>query len=302
MTIRLVPDQRYKIGVLCTHGLFSDAVIRALISCELTPRIIVFPGIKLPPTTLETSPRLVVSNNKSRPDDELISLLKSHQIRYSYSQLLEPQSLIDELFVDDINLLLVACFPYKIPPAIYQTFCCLNIHPSLLPSYKGPSPLFWQLRHNHATLGVSLHYLSEQWDSGEILTQKAFVREPGADEYTLISQAAEVAKDLLLEALRGRTQSVDSSVSHGSYFRAPEDQDFCITPDWEVQHAYDFLRGTQSWQHNYRFQARDGSVFYLRDAIEAVAGLNMERPYLKIHNQVQLQLKDGTITANLAPV
>jgi len=47
----------------------------------------------------------------------------------------------------------------------------INIHPSLLPNYKGVDPVFFAMRDNVKDLGVSLHNMDESFDSGEVLLQ-----------------------------------------------------------------------------------------------------------------------------------
>lgn len=48
---------------------------------------------------------------------------------------------------------------------------CINIHPSLLPSYKGVDPVFHALSDNNKCIGVTVHRMAETFDSGEILMQ-----------------------------------------------------------------------------------------------------------------------------------
>ena len=49
---------------------------------------------------------------------------------------------------------------------------CLNIHPSLLPLYKGVDPVFYALLGGRDQVGVSLHRMSDSFDTGEVLLQK----------------------------------------------------------------------------------------------------------------------------------
>ncbi len=48
---------------------------------------------------------------------------------------------------------------------------CVNIHPSLLPAYKGVDPVFHALCDNNKHIGVTVHRMSDTFDSGEILMQ-----------------------------------------------------------------------------------------------------------------------------------
>ncbi|PIE01279.1 MAG: hypothetical protein CSA79_00820 [Thiothrix nivea] len=49
----------------------------------------------------------------------------------------------------------------------------LNIHPSLLPAYKGVDPAFYALLRREPSTGVTVHYLAQSFDSGDILQQQA---------------------------------------------------------------------------------------------------------------------------------
>ena len=49
---------------------------------------------------------------------------------------------------------------------------CINIHPSILPRYKGVDPVFYTLLNQETEIGVTLHKMSEEFDSGKILIQK----------------------------------------------------------------------------------------------------------------------------------
>lgn len=48
----------------------------------------------------------------------------------------------------------------------------INIHPSLLPAYKGVDPVFFAMLANEKEIGVTLHNMSESFDTGEIISQK----------------------------------------------------------------------------------------------------------------------------------
>ena len=50
----------------------------------------------------------------------------------------------------------------------------INIHPSLLPSYKGPTPTNWMIHNNEKECGISMHLLNLEIDTGDIIYQKAY--------------------------------------------------------------------------------------------------------------------------------
>lgn len=80
----------------------------------------------------------------------------------------------DVLKAYDTDLILMSCFSRKLPPAIFNLprKGCFNMHPSVLPAYRGPSPVHWQCAHKVAESGVTVHRVSAAIDQGEIAVQK----------------------------------------------------------------------------------------------------------------------------------
>ncbi|MFH0755586.1 MAG: methionyl-tRNA formyltransferase [bacterium] len=90
---------------------------------------------------------------------------------------IEPDKLKDEKFLEKIknyNLFIVASYGKIIPKIIIDIpkYQVLNIHPSLLPKYRGPSPLQEQILNNEKKIGVSIILIDEQIDHGAIIAQK----------------------------------------------------------------------------------------------------------------------------------
>ena len=73
------------------------------------------------------------------------------------------------------DLLLVAGFPWRFPPALLALprLGCVNAHPALLPRYRGPNPLFWQLMNGETQTGLTFHWMDADFDTGPMLLQRA---------------------------------------------------------------------------------------------------------------------------------
>lgn len=91
----------------------------------------------------------------------------------------QPESLKDEVILKKIKELnpdlgIVAAYGKLIPKTMLDLFPSgiLNIHPSLLPKYRGPSPIQTAILNNDKETGVSIILLDEQMDHGPILTQE----------------------------------------------------------------------------------------------------------------------------------
>lgn len=93
-----------------------------------------------------------------------------------------PCGMVDEVdndaFAGDMrelapDIAIVATFPKRLPVAVLGRLPlgAFNVHPSLLPAYRGPSPEFWALRNGDPETGVTVHELADQFDAGAIVVQ-----------------------------------------------------------------------------------------------------------------------------------
>ena len=71
------------------------------------------------------------------------------------------------------DLILVSGCTVKIPLNVIRTarVAAINIHQSLLPAYRGRHPINWAIIRGEKNTGVTLHYLTEQFDEGRIIFQ-----------------------------------------------------------------------------------------------------------------------------------
>jgi len=76
---------------------------------------------------------------------------------------------------------------------------CVNVHPSLLPKYRGPVPTAWAIMNGERETGVTIHMIDEGVDTGDILAQRAFEIGEHETGYELYARAMKVGFDLLKE-------------------------------------------------------------------------------------------------------
>jgi methionyl-tRNA formyltransferase len=70
-----------------------------------------------------------------------------------------------------VELVVCSCFPWRISAALLSVprHGWWNLHPSLLPAYRGPDPLYWQQQAKETATGITLHQMDEGLDTGPIL-------------------------------------------------------------------------------------------------------------------------------------
>ncbi|MCB9420916.1 MAG: hypothetical protein H6667_14005 [Ardenticatenaceae bacterium] len=157
------------------------------------------------------------------------------------------------------DVALVACFSHKIPPDLLALprHGFLNLHPSRLPAYRGPEPIFWQLRDGVNPVGVTLHLMDAGLDTGDVVGETAVSLPDGISRNQIDSLCAAAGADLMLAAL---AQLATGLLTHqpqppgGSYQPLPQPADFCLDVSWSAQRAFNFMRGTAEYARPYLLQ------------------------------------------------
>ena len=93
------------------------------------------------------------------------------------------------------DIIIVASWGEKIKKNIIDLpkLCTINVHPSLLPKYRGPNPYIETIRNFEKESGVTFHLMNENFDTGEILLQKKvsiYEEDTGKELKTRITSAA----------------------------------------------------------------------------------------------------------------
>lgn len=156
---------------------------------------------------------------------------------------------IDALRALEADLIVVSCFPRRLPPSLLAIapLGALNLHPSLLPAYRGPDPLFWIFRDGEREAGVTVHLMTSELDAGDILSQQAIGLADGIGGNVLEARCAEVGGGLLADAawaLRQDTaRRTPQDEREATYQPWPTAADLVIDPGWSAQRAFNFIRG-----------------------------------------------------------
>ncbi|MDD5439333.1 MAG: methionyl-tRNA formyltransferase [Candidatus Omnitrophica bacterium] len=105
----------------------------------------------------------------------------------------------------------------------------LGIHGSLLPKYRGSSPLVWAVLNGETQSGISLFYIEEGIDTGDIVAQKGFDIGPGENIADVLAKAGSLTLGIIEEyyplLLAGRAPRRPQEAAEASYVtrRTPED-------------------------------------------------------------------------------
>ncbi|WP_445402436.1 methionyl-tRNA formyltransferase [Streptomyces sp. LE64] len=89
-------------------------------------------------------------------------------------------ALAASLRAQEADLLVCYGCPWRFPAAALAAtrLGALNVHTSLLPRYRGPLPIHWAVRNGDPETGVTVHWMDERFDTGNVLVQEGGVRLP----------------------------------------------------------------------------------------------------------------------------
>ncbi|HET7807690.1 MAG TPA: methionyl-tRNA formyltransferase, partial [Gaiellaceae bacterium] len=104
-------------------------------------------------------------------------------------------------FDPEVDTVVAAAYGVLIPEPLLERAVWLNVHPSLLPRWRGAAPIERALMAGDEETGVTIIELVRELDAGPIAAQRAFPVGPEDDFGTVSARAGELAAELLEEAL-----------------------------------------------------------------------------------------------------
>lgn len=128
---------------------------------------------------------------------------ESHGIKLFQQEKMADPSFQEALKALSPDLFIVASFGKFLPASLLQIpkQFTLNIHPSLLPKFRGPSPVVWALLEGEKKTGVSLFRVNERIDAGEILLKEEVPIGEDEDVQGLSERLFRRGAELLLKGL-----------------------------------------------------------------------------------------------------
>ena len=158
------------------------------------------------------------------------------------------------------ELVVTAAYGQILPKEILKIprYGCLNVHPSLLPKYRGPSPIHTAILNGDKKTGVTIIKMIEKVDSGSIIAQKELISLTGRETYkTLHNQLAEKGANLLIETIpkwiKGEIEPKPQDESKASYTKILTRQDGKI--DWKksAEEIERQIRAFEKWPGSFTF-------------------------------------------------
>ena len=141
------------------------------------------------------------------------------------------------------HTVVVCAYGLLIPSELLERALWLNVHPSLLPRWRGAAPVERAIMAGDAETGVTIHRTVEALDAGPIAAQRAFPIAAEDDAGAVYSRAAEIAAELLRDVLAQGEPHFEPQAEEGVTYAEkirPEDRE--LDPDAPAPELVDRVR------------------------------------------------------------
>jgi methionyl-tRNA formyltransferase len=162
---------------------------------------------------------------------------------------LTSDKVVHEIANRSPDVIATSCFPWKVRETVRNVahLGAINLHPSLLPLFRGPDPLFWQFRAGVSQGGMTIHALTDALDAGPILAQRSLIIEDGMSGAELERRLGMIGGMLLAQTIDslmlGGARPVAQDEARASYQSWPGAADLEIPTHWTARRAFNFIRG-----------------------------------------------------------
>ena len=211
-------------------------------------------------------------------------------------------SVVSFLEREDPELMVVATFPAILPAEVLR-WPAVNIHPSLLPRHRGPHPLFWSYYDDDRETGISVHWMTERVDAGNIISRTTLAIDRGEPIDHLYMRLTSLGADRLIHDLdriaRGSVAGEAQDETMATREPSPVTTAWTLPFDkWPVERTWHFIAGVAPTYGRFCRDSR-GEPLSLRGAagFEIVSGRGVPGSIERKKDFVRLHGPDGFVDA-----
>jgi len=175
------------------------------------------------------------------------------------SKNVNQKEFLDKLAEIEPDFIVVVAFGQKLSPELLEIpkYGCINLHASLLPEYRGSSPIHKAIIDGKKVTGNTTMYMDEGWDDGDIIYQQEIEIAEDDTVGVLHDKLAEAGAELLIKTLKdieaGQAPRIKQDDSKATF--AYKIDKSLGEIDWEqsAQEIHNLIRGVNPWPGAYTF-------------------------------------------------
>jgi methionyl-tRNA formyltransferase len=191
------------------------------------------------------------------PPDVKKKALEMNLPVYQPGRIKKDAEALDRLRIIQPDLNVVVAYGQIMPASIIYLprFNSINVHFSLLPKYRGASPVQWTLLNGEKSTGITIFELNEKMDEGDILAQQRMDIFPDDNSAKLESRLSQTGAELLVRTIARITEIPRQKQDHSLATYAPKIQKEDGRIDWEKDafHLECKIRALTPWPSVFTF-------------------------------------------------
>jgi len=183
--------------------------------------------------------------------------IKSHKLYEINARSANSGEFKKEILRLNADIVLVGTWGEKIKKSIINLpkLATINVHPSLLPKYRGPNPYLQAIKHLETESGVTFHLMDENYDTGAILLQKKVAIEPTDTGKELRQKIAPLAREGICELLNNLDTEIVIPIAqdekHASYFPQISEDEVMLDFTKSAEEVAAHIRAFYPWHKCY---------------------------------------------------
>ena len=201
-----------------------------------------------------------------KPSPEL-TLIKKHKLSDIKLKSANTQAFKDIILKTNADIIIVGTWAEKINSDIFNMpkIASINVHPSLLPKYRGPNPYLQTIWNGETYSGVTFHIITDKLDAGPILIQQKIEILEGDTGKELKNRTVFNARLLCAEVIErlenGYTETTEQLESHASYYKDVNPQD--MTLNFEKETSDEIIRHIRAFYPFRPTYIQDSNKFWI---------------------------------------
>lgn len=221
-----------------------------------------------------------------------IPVFQPQNIKKEYQEIiaLQPDLIVTCAYGQLIPKVLLDCPKYR----------CINVHASLLPKLRGGAPIHKAIINNYPRTGISIMYMVEKMDAGDILSQKETIIKKEDNVGTLHDRLSKMGKELLLETIpkliEGKITPIPQKEEEATYATNITREEEKIDFTKRTIDIYNQIRGLNPWPGAYALLEGKIVKIYASRISESFFTTRQDGEIGKIYEDgIGVSTKDGEI-------
>jgi methionyl-tRNA formyltransferase len=179
--------------------------------------------------------------------DNNIKVLQPNKIRKEYDEIIELKP----------DIIVTCAYGQIIPKEILECpkYGCINVHASLLPKYRGGAPIHRAIINGETVTGITIMYMDEGMDSGDIIAQKEIKISEEATVGEIHDELSLLGRDLLLETLpliiEGKNKRIKQDITKVTFANIIKREDELLDFNDTSINIYNKIRGLSPYPCSY---------------------------------------------------